>query len=285
MAVGGSAEFHADFEPLLFKPLLIEPVLQDADKSVLEKRLSEFDALLAGRSDEIAGLVVEPLVQGAAGMWMHDPVWLRAICSKAREHKIPVVFDEVFTGMGRLGTPFAAQRLGFAPDLLCLAKGLTAGAASMALTLATKAIFDCFDGDDASSAFLHGHTFTGHAVACAASLASLRVYDQENLVGKAAELESCYLDWIQKNQSKDCIQNARACGSVLAFEVSRAGDAAGSGYFSDPRQKQKLMQAGLESGLFLRPLGATVYLTPPLSVNPEELLLRLDQSIERYLKT
>gem|GEM_PF-38753 len=295
MAVAGSDDFHADFEPLLFKPLMVSPKLSHPlpgvaveptmAQHVLEKEsegTGGITQVLEDHADEISGLIVEPLVQGAAGMWLHDRKWLLSLCEKARAKNIPVIFDEVFTGMGRLGSPLAAGRLGFEPDLVCLAKGLTAGAASMALTLATQEVFDCFQGDDLSNAFLHGHTFTGHPVACAASLACLDIYERESLVSKALELEASYIAWADKMADSPHIRNIRAIGSILAFELNVENQ---KGYYWSPSEKQRFMHEALGCGIFLRPLGTTVYLSPPLNVEVEGLLMRLKASISMFFNT
>ncbi len=280
MAVGGSKEFHADFEPLLFKPLLLNPLFTGGSSSDLGVTEGlALDQLLDVHAEEIAGLIVEPLVQGAAGMKMHDAAWLKLLCEKARKKKIPVIFDEVFTGMGRLGTALAASRLGFQPDLVCLAKGLTASAASMALTLATGDIYNCFQGDDLSSAFLHGHTFTGHPVACAAGLACLDIYKKEKLLEKSMFLEEAYSEWKQKSLRSAYVQNIRFMGSILAFELNVENS---SGYYWKPEEKKKFMDTALRNGVFLRPLGNTVYLSPPLNIDAASVLSRLDATIKDY---
>ncbi len=169
VSVGGIDLFHSTFGPLLFNAHRAEP--GDID---------EMARLLARHEEELAAVIVEPLVQGAAGILTHPPGYLRAVRELTERHGVLLICDEVATGFGRTGTMFACEQERVAPDLLCVAKGLTGGYMPLAATLATEAIYEAFLGDHAEfKTFFHGHTYTGNPLACAAALASLEVFRRE----------------------------------------------------------------------------------------------------------
>lgn len=282
MSLGAGSGFHDGFKELMFDAFFVNPVTshKSSFKQNSAEALESLSTLLDKHGDQIAAFVVEPLVQGAGGMLFHNIEWLREVCKRVRSKGILVVFDEVFTGMGRLGVPTASTLLGFVPDFMCLAKGLTSSAAAMALTLTSENIFEAFLSKKGELAFLHGHTFTAHPVACAAASQTLDIYAKENLVKRARELEESFQEWGSYAEKKWRIENFRALGSVLAFEMPKTG---ANNYFDG--NKSAWMRIALETGIFLRPLGNTVYCCPQLCVDSKKLMEKLSMFLEKVKNT
>ncbi len=256
MAVARSKDFHGTFAPLLF----------DALSAPLS--LAAYADLLDAHAGRVAGVVIEPLLQGAGGMRMHSPEFLRGVAALARERDIPLILDEVFTGLGRVGAAFAYQRAGVEPDLVCAAKGLTGGNLPLAVTLARSEAFAAFLGEDKAKALLHGHSYTANPIACAAALAALDIYEREDLAGRARTFEATYHRWIAAEAPALGLFAPRALGGVLAFEWpgSGVGD-----YFHAAGTMEQVPRAARRRGLFLRTLGNTVYFMPPLATSDAEL--------------
>ena len=215
MSLGDPDPYFLPFAPLLFEVHRCAP---DADS------LREALESTAGRA---AGLVMEPLVQGAAGMKMHAPEFLVAARELTETYGIPLIADEVLTGFGRTGTLFACNRAGISPDLLCLAKGLTGGLFPMSATLATEEFFESFLSDDRSRAFFHGHTFTAHPVGCAVALASLQLTLEEDVPGRMETLGRSLLEKIQPIEEHPQVRQLRQRGGIVAFELSAGATPAG----------------------------------------------------------
>ena len=192
VSVGGIDLFHATYRPLLFKAHAAEP----GDAGDLER-------ILALHEEEVAAVIVEPLVQGAAGMLVHPPGYLRAVRELCDAFGVLLICDEVATGFGRTGTMFACEQEQVAPDLLCLAKGLTGGYMPLAATLATERVYEGFLGaPEEQRTFFHGHTYTGNPLACAAALASLDAFESERTLGACSRRSAC---------SASCWRRSRRC--------------------------------------------------------------------------
>ena len=188
MSVGGIPLFHSAYRDLLFKTITVpSPVTFRTPRgftpaAYLDHCYSELERLIVENRDRAAGFVIEPLVQGAAGMLVHPPGYLARVRMLTREHGIPLIADEVAVGFGRTGTLFACEQENVCPDLMCVAKGLTGGYLPLAATLATDEIYDAFLAPpEEGKTFFHGHTYTGNALACAAALASLRLIDENQV--------------------------------------------------------------------------------------------------------
>lgn len=272
MSLGKETGFHAPYNDLFFPCHFISPLTShrsiyfsgDAEDKV--RHIEEIEELFARKGHEFCALVLEPLLQGAGGMMIQDETWTRQICEAARRHHIPVIFDEVFTGLGRLGSYFAFERLGFKPDIICIAKGLTGGNLPLAATLATDTLFSQFLSHNKQKAFLHGHSFTANPIACAAANATLAILRNDQVLANARMIEKIFNNWIVENHDKLGLKNPRAIGGVLAFECPGSES---SSYFSN--QGQNIAAKALEQGLLIRPLGNTVYLAPPLIATNQEL--------------
>jgi adenosylmethionine-8-amino-7-oxononanoate aminotransferase len=275
MAIGAAEGFHGVFKPFLFEVEHALPVTSHRSSvcpdgpAALDERLAQLERLVEGR--RLAGVVVEPLVQGAGGMLMQPEEFLRGVARICRRHALPLVLDEVMTGFGRTGAVFAFQRAGIEPDLICVAKGLTGGNLPLAATLARESFFAAFASDDRSRALLHGHSYTANPIACAAALASLDILEREELPQRALDLERRYRGFIEAHGARLGLVAPRALGGILAFELPGTGD----GDYFHPRATE-LAPRARAAGLFVRPLGNTVYLMPPLTIDDATLGAALD---------
>ncbi|MHC5066524.1 MAG: adenosylmethionine--8-amino-7-oxononanoate transaminase [Planctomycetota bacterium] len=253
MSLGDPDPFFRAFEPFLF-PVERLPLDLDALHASLE-RLAE----------EVAGVVIEPLVQGAAGMRMHSPEFLQGLRAACDQAGIPLIADEVMTGFGRTGSLFACAEAGIEPDLLCLAKGLTGGMLPLAATLCREDLFAEFLAEDRSRAFFHGHTFTANPIACAVARASLRLCEQNRVPERLAEIGNQIESCLQHLRGNEAVRDLRRRGGIVAVEMDpRPGEAAG--YLA--RHSRHLREAAVERGVLLRPLGNVIYAMPPACTTP-----------------
>jgi adenosylmethionine---8-amino-7-oxononanoate aminotransferase len=262
VSVGGIDLFHHLYEPLLFDTLKAEP----GDIAGMER-------LLAAHAGEVAAVIMEPLVQGAAGMLTHPPGYLRAVRDLCDRHGVLLILDEVATGFGRTGRMFACEHEGVAPDLMCLAKGITGGYLPLAATLATERIYEGFLGEhEEFRTFFHGHTYTGNPLACAAALATLDVFREERtmerLPGKIALLEEL-LEPIAVHAS---VREVRRCGFMVGIELCE--------HALPVRIGHRVTLEARRRGAIIRPLGDVVVLMPPLSISREDLTRLLSITAE-----
>ena len=253
MAVSDPEEgMHMLFAGLLPEHLIVNLPTDDAKTAAL-------DALLAQRAREIAGIIVEPLVQGAGGMIFHDPSVLRRLRGLADKYDVLLIFDEIFTGLGRTGALFACEGAGVAPDILTLSKALTGGTLPLAATVASGKVFDAFWSDDPGKALMHGPTFMANALACAAANASLDLFEKEprlqQVSGVAAQLD----DGLAPCRGFAHVMDVRVMGAIGVVELARIG------------QADDLRARFIEEGVFVRPIGNVVYLTPAFTIAPDEL--------------
>ena len=283
MSVAESGGFHKAFAPYVFKgieaPLVTSHpsrICPNGSKD-LEAGKKELKRIFEAHADEMAAVIIEPWVQGSAGMLFQDLDWLRYLSELCGEYKVFLILDEVFTGLGRLGDSFAYKRAGITADIVCLAKGLTGGNLPLAATLATEEIFSAFLDDDRSKALLHGHTFTANPIACAAALASLDIYREQDIMGKALAIEYTFKNWLEANETSLELIAPRATGGIMAFELDSGS------YFHNAAYL--IPEIGRRYGLLLRTLGATVYFIPSLMISEDELergLEALRQTIHYY---
>jgi adenosylmethionine-8-amino-7-oxononanoate aminotransferase len=263
MSVGMTSGYYQPFEDLLFPVFTVPyPHTWVGDQYVDEKEaqaLQELTDLLEKHHQDIAAFILEPCIQGAAGIRMCRPEFIKKITEVTKKFDVLVIFDEVVTGFGRTGEFFACIKASISPDIICLAKGLTGGFLSLAITATTEKIYTEFLGDDYKKAFLHGHSYTANPLCCAAALASLEIFKEEKTIEKIALIEQVHYERvIRLKESMPIVRNCRIMGDIAAF------DAIGS---KDINLKSLL----LAEGLFLRPLGDTVYLMPPYCISLEQL--------------
>jgi adenosylmethionine-8-amino-7-oxononanoate aminotransferase len=258
MAAGDPEPFFRAFAPFLFA---VRRVTADAERLA---------AALAELGPRAAGVIVEPLVQGAAGMRMHASAFLRAARELCTEAGVPLIADEVLTGFGRTGALFACQRAGVAPDLLCLGKALTGGTLPLAATLATEALFECFLAEERERFFPHGHTFTGNPIACAAALASLEVCREDDVPARLERIGARIAGELAPLAADPRVRELRRLGGIVALELAvSAGDR--PGYAS--ALALELRRGALARGVLLRPLGNVLYALPPACLEERECAL------------
>ena len=242
---------------------------------------AEAERTLAAEGPTLAAVIVEPLVQGAAGMWTHPPDYLRALHALAHRHGCLFIADEVATGFGRTGRMFACEHAGITPDVMCIAKGITGGYLPLAATLATEAVFEAFLAPyEDFKAFFHGHTYTGNALACAVARASLQVFEEERtlerLGPKIATLEARLAAEIEPLAH---VGDVRQRGAMVGIELV-ADRATRQAYPPALRMGHRVIQAARRRGVILRPLGNVLVLMPPLAIAEDELALLLDVTRE-----
>jgi adenosylmethionine-8-amino-7-oxononanoate aminotransferase len=259
MSVGERGPFTEAYEPLLFDVARI-PFPAAGRESVT------FDALeahcSAGRS---AALIVEPLVLGAGGMLMYSPAVLAELRNICARHGVLFIADEVMTGWGRTGTMFACQQAGISPDIACYSKGLTGGSLPLAVTLCRREIFAAHYAEDRRRTFFHSSSFTANAIACAAALANLEIWESEPVLARVAALQAMQAKRLERFRDDARFERVRQTGTITAMDV-RAPD---GGYFAalGPR-----LAAAFQAGeVLLRPLGNTLYVLPPYCVTEDDL--------------
>ena len=254
MAVGEREPFFTPFAPLLFE-VRHAPV----EAGAIERALAQL-----GR--RAAGVILEPLVQGAGGMRMHAPELVAAARAACDRHGVPLIADEVMTGFGRTGTLFACEQAGVTPDLMCLSKGLTGGVLPLAATLCTAELFERFVSDDRARAFFHGHSFTASPIGCAVARASLALCREDDVPRRLDELgERIEADLRERLGGRGEELGLRRRGCIVALDLPAAG---GGGYLAS--RPLELRQRALESGVLLRPLGNVLYALPPVSTTPDQ---------------
>ena len=262
VSVGGIDLFHGAYGPLLFETHAAEP----GDPADLER-------VLTAHPSEIAAVIVEPLVQGAAGIVLQPPGYLRAVRELCDEHGVLLICDEVATGFGRTGTMFACEQEDVAPDFLCLAKGISGGYLPLAATLTTEAVYEGFLGTpEEQRTFFHGHTYTGNPLACAAALATLDVFEQERTLERLQPKIAQLAARLEGIEAMPEVAEVRRCGFIVGIDLGAHDPALRMGH-------QVTLQAR-ERGAIVRPLGDTVVLVPPLSISAEDLARLLDITAE-----
>ncbi|KIA79970.1 adenosylmethionine-8-amino-7-oxononanoate aminotransferase [Chromobacterium piscinae] len=237
---------------------------------VARRAAASMGNLLAKRSHEIAAVIVEPLVQGAAGMAMYDPVYLTELRRLCDQYQVHLIADEIAVGFGRTGSFFACQQAGVAPDFLCLSKGITGGFLPLSCVLTRDDIYQAFYHDDVARGFLHSHSYTGNALACAAALAVLDIFEDENVLEANRILAEDFTRRMQPLRQRPDVRHFRQRGMIWAFDVETSRTDFALAYFS----------AMLKRGCLLRPIGKTVYFMPPYTLSGEEMQWLVDASLE-----
>jgi adenosylmethionine-8-amino-7-oxononanoate aminotransferase len=236
--------------------------------------VNQLEELLRQRGEQIAAVIVEPLLQGAGGMIVHPVEFLQKIRALCTRYDVLLIADEVLTGFGRTGKMFACDLANVAPDLMCVSKGITGGFMTMGVTFCTDRIASAFRSEDRLHTFYHGHSYTGNALACAAANASLQIFDDEPVFDRIAGIARIHSERLAQLRKFNQVGDTRQIGSIGALEL-RADDA---GYLSVLRPK--LYGFFLERGVLLRPLGNVVYVLPPYVIAPEDLHRVYDVIVE-----
>jgi adenosylmethionine---8-amino-7-oxononanoate aminotransferase len=232
-------------------------------------------ALLERHAGEVCALILEPLLQCAGGMRMYDPVYLRRARELCDEHGVFLIADEIATGFGRTGTLFACEQAGIQPDLMCVSKGLTGGFLPLAAVLTTQSIYDGFLDDSRERAFLHSHSYTGNPLACAAALATLSIFDSDDVLARNRTTSARMAELAAPLAAHRHVADVRQIGMVVAFELAENGDRQ-MPFDSARRVGLRAYCAALERGVVLRPLGDILYWMPPYCVDDGQLALLAD---------
>jgi len=232
--------------------------------------IAAFDDFLDAHAGELAGIIVEPLVQGAGGMIFHEPDVLRRLRAAADRHGLLLIFDEIFTGFGRTGTMFACEAAGIAPDIVTLSKALTGGTMGLAATVANHKVFNGFWSDDPSHALMHGPTFMANPLACAAANASLDLFETEDRLGQVAAISAGLEDGLGPCRALPGVRDVRVLGAIGVVELEQ---------LNDPKALQRQC---VEAGIWVRPFRNIVYLTPSFTIGADDLAI-LTGTIARIL--
>ena len=268
-ALGGVEVFRRPFASVLLDCVHV-PSAADG----FERAFAAIEALVERDRDHVAAVVLEPIVQGAAGMRIYDPEFLRRVRELTTRHDLLLVADEVFTGYGRTGPMWACEHAGVAPDLLCLAKGFTGGLLPMAATLVSARVFEGFLGPP-ERAFYYGHTFCGNPLGAAIAREVLAVFREEQVLEQAARKARRIAAFFEGVRGRPGVRATRALGMIGALDLEGEG-----GYLD--RAGWRVVEAALERGAYLRPLGNVVYVAPPLNIpdaDLEELLQIVDAAL------
>ena len=258
MSVSGLSVYNGAFEDHFIRVERI-PVPDGENNLEVIQKLKEIIA-----QHNIAGFIYEPLIQGAAAMKFHDAEGLNEILKICRENDIIKVADEVMTGFGKTGKYFASDYISEKPDVVCMSKALTAGLLPMGLTSCTQKIYDAFFSDDIAKGLFHGHTYTANPLACSAALAALELLISEEMQENIARISRSNIAFAEELSSHPKVKNIRTRGVILAFELDIETERYGG-------LRDRLFKYFMDKGVFLRPLGNTIYIVPPYIITENEL--------------
>src|SRR5580692_9705655 len=254
---------HAAFHGLLPEQITVDLPVDEASSAA-------FAAALERHADDLAAIIVEPLVQGAGGMRFHDMQVLRTLRAAADRYGLLLIFDEIFTGFGRTGAMFAFQAADVVPDIVTLSKALTGGTLPLAATIAGKKVFEAFWSDDPSHALMHGPTFMANPLACAAANASLDLFGREPRLDQVAKISGALAAALEPCRKVAGVRDVRVKGAIGVVELERIDDL------------NALRQRFIAEGVFIRPFGSIVYLTPALTIAEDELA-KLTDAVRRVV--
>ncbi|MBT8295980.1 MAG: adenosylmethionine--8-amino-7-oxononanoate transaminase [Gramella sp.] len=269
MSVSGLSVYNGAFEDHFIKVERIPVPTGENNQEVI----AQLEEIIANHN--IAGFIYEPLIQGAAAMKFHDAVGLNEILKICRAHDIILIADEVMTGFGKTGSYFASDHIEIKPDVVCMSKALTAGLLPMGLTSCSMKVYNAFYSNDIGKGLFHGHTYTANPLACTAALAAVELLNSEEIQENIKWISQANIDFIQKLKTQPKIKNARSMGVIMAFELDIETDRYGD-------LRNRLFQFFMDHGIFLRPLGNTIYILPPYVISEEELF-RIYEVIEHSL--
>jgi adenosylmethionine-8-amino-7-oxononanoate aminotransferase len=258
MAVSDTEDgMHALFAPVLPQHIIVDLPRSDDDFAALDKMVER-------KAETMAGIIVEPLVQGAGGMKFHDANVLKRLRAAADKYDLLLIFDEIFTGFGRTGTMFAFEVAQVVPDIVTMSKALTGGTLGLAATVATRKVFEAFWSDDPAKALMHGPSYMANALACAAANASLDLFEREPRLQQVATISAGLLQGLAPCRNLRGVADVRVKGAIGVVEMQRIDNL------------DALRARFIEQGVFVRPFGNVVYLTPAFTIEADELKVLTD---------
>ena len=290
LAVGNVELYKEIYRPLLMDVITVpspdcyQRAAGESCEQYSRRRFADMEAALAAHAHESCAVIVEPLVQCAAGMRMYDPVYLALLRAACDRHEVHLIADEIAVGFGRTGTLFACEQAGIRPDFMCLSKGLTGGYLPLSAVLTTETVYQAFYDEYVKlNAFLHSHSFTGNPLACAAALASLAIFREDRTLERNLALAAHLGSRARELADHPHVAEVRQRGMILAIELA-ADKATRTPYPWQERRGLTIYRHALERGVLLRPIGTVVYFMPPYVVTTGEIDLMVDvarEGIER----
>ncbi len=281
LSVGDIPLYRRVYAPLLLESIFApspDAYLAEPGQSAEDYALQAADALqhlLEQSPGEICALILEPRVQCAGGMRMYHPAYLRRARELCDAHGVFLIADEIATGFGRTGTLFACEQAGVMPDLLCLSKGLTGGFLPLSAVLATQQLYDAFLDNSRERAFLHSHSYTGNPLACAAALATLQIFADDDIIARNQRTAAHMTQLAAQIGEHSAVADVRQAGMIVAFELTQGGDKR-TPFPAAARVGLQAYRAALARGVVLRPLGDVLYWMPPYCVDDAQLALLAD---------
>ena len=263
LSVGDVELYKETYEPLLISNTQV-PVPNDQSIEAANEALEVLEAMLKSRSDEIAAFIIEPLIQGAGGMHMYHPAYLKGARELTKLYDVHLIADEIMTGFGRTGEMFACDHADISPDFMTLSKGLTGGYLPLSVVMTTNDVYHAFYCDyNEYKAFLHSHSYTGNPLACSAALATLDIFEENDILGQNAKKSEYIKTQLEKFTALENVKEIRQQGMVTAIELK--------GYQTTERIGLKVYEYALSQGVLLRPLGHVIYFMPPYIISYEEI--------------
>ncbi len=278
VSVGGVDVYHKIYKPLLFEIFQAEsPFRNPGFTGSVEK-------ILKKHAHEVAGIIIEPLVQAAGGMLMYPAQYLAELKNLCDKYDVLLIDDEVAMGFGRTGRMFAFEHAGIIPDIICLAKGLSAGYLPIAATMATDGIYRAFYDDyEKMKTFFHGHSFTGNPLAAAVALENLKIFEEEKIIEGLQPKIKCLSKNLEKFRELDCVGDVRQTGMIGAVEIVKNRET-GETYGFEERIGLEVYREALKRGAVLRPLGNVIYFMPPYVITEEEIAILTDIGVDSLKK-
>jgi adenosylmethionine-8-amino-7-oxononanoate aminotransferase len=279
LAVGNVELYKSIYQPLLMDVITVpspdaflrEPGVSEAQHA--ERMFAHMEEALARHHQEVAAVIVEPLVQCAGGMRMYDARYLQLLREACNRHGVHLIADEIAVGFGRTGTMFACEQAGIRPDYLCLSKGLTGGYLPLSVVLTTDVVYDAFYDEYVKlNAFLHSHSYTGNPLACAAANATLKIFREQPVIERNRDLARQMAASVAHLRDHAHVAEIRQRGMILAIELAQ-DRATRAPYPWQERRGLRIYRHALERGVLLRPVGTTLYFMPPYVIAPEEIEL------------
>ncbi|WP_037999755.1 adenosylmethionine--8-amino-7-oxononanoate transaminase [Sulfurovum sp. AR] len=273
----GDVELYKDtYEPLLIANMQV-PVPKDQSIEAAKEALQGLEEVLKEKADEIAAFIVEPLIQGAGGMHMYHPAYLSGARVLTQQYDVHLIADEIMTGFGRTGKMFACDHAEISPDFMTLSKALTGGYLALSVVMTTNDVYQAFYCDyNEYKAFLHSHSYTGNPLACAAALATLEIFEQNDIIGENEKKSRYIIEQLEKFSVLPNVKEIRQQGMVTAIELK--------GYESTERIGVKIYEYALTQGVLLRPLGHIIYFMPPYVISYEEIDKMIEVAYEGIKK-